>query len=319
MRIVAGLCFLGLAGVASASFDLMLLPDQNTGRVVRLDPVTGVSLGSFGPVGLVGAARRYVSVMTPTRVAHTGATGTTVYDPNTGAAEAQRNIPNVLTTGLSSGDGLLEVFSNSVFRYDASLASHTSVGTALVTSVGMLAYSYNDFFVLGTVGSGDLQARRFTNMVGGVSTPLLAASVFNVNTFGTGQGMVVGNSYSYRIVYQNPTGINQLLTLSVNLTTFSVTTSTTALNNSSLFSSAARLSIMPAHTGYYVVGDDATNPAQTRISYYSAENVIQSSFATSAVDVTSLQWSGGIILAPEPSSLGVFAVAGAMLLRRRKR
>ncbi|MBL8049028.1 MAG: PEP-CTERM sorting domain-containing protein [Chthonomonas sp.] len=318
MRTVAALCLLGSVGLAHASFDVMFLPDTATGRIVRFDPVNQVALGSFGPSGSVGFAGRYASVIDPNRVAYTGSGGTVIYNPNNGEATQTGTIADTFTRATMDGAGLLEAFNTSVYRYDLFLA-RTSVDTGLTTNNGLMPIGYNDFIAQGVNASGDLVARRVTGMVPGATTTMLLASAINPTSFGASQGKFTGNTFRQHTVCLNAANQLRLMQVTVNLTSFAVTTSLNTFQLSNQFLATSKLSVVPAHAGYYVIGDDASNAAVTRIIYYGEQGMPLANFTTTAVDVPTTTWGAGIILAPEPSSLGVFAVAGAMMLRRRRR
>lgn len=301
---------------AQASFDLMYLPDTNTGRVVRFDPVNNIALGSIGGFGLGATASKYASVLNANKLVYTTSSGVSVMNPNTGEVVHTGSTPNGYTRAVGDGSGYLEAFGTTLYRYDGLTYTSTSTNVGSVIR-GVFGPNFAMSVAL-TVTGGDFVASRFNNMSLAASTTMLSAGLFTDNTFGASGGKLnsAGTSWIEVLPYQSG-GVHRLLSMSMSLSTGTIS-SLILSPTLTAFSSAAKLTYMPAHSCYYVVGDDAANPALTRIQFHSGTGAIFSTYTTSAVDVPTSNWGGSIFLAPEPSSLTLMGLAAIALLRRRK-
>lgn len=302
---------------ALASFDLMFLPDTNTGRIVRFDPVNGIGLGSIGGFGLGSSTNKYASVMTADKLAYATSNGLSVMNPNTGEVTLTANLPSTYSRSIGDGSGLLEAFSNRLYRYNGTNFGHTSIVVAPLVR-GVFGPNFDMSVALGVVG-GDLVAHRYNDMVLAATTTVLPAAQFTDATFGASGGRLSSNGASWiEVIPYQIGGLHRLLSMSMSLTTGNIA-ATVLIPSLTAFNSSAKLTYMPAHSGFYMVGDDATNAALTRIQFHSVTGNILSTYTTSAVDVPTNSWGGSIFLAPEPSGLTIMGLAALALLRRRNK
>lgn len=310
----------GFASIASASFELMLVqsaladPGTTLRRVHRVDPVSGVNLGSFviGPEsqGLAASISRgelyTIDVNGNLRV----------FDYSTGLRKRQAFIGTTQITDFIIGPGgdslLIANGTGSIYRYD--LNSTNFVLPAAVTSSGLISrLAYN----------------ATHNWIYGLNTPLGRVEGFSpsgnswINTQSEGYAPGLGGTFG-QMTYRSASYASfGTLTLGTNtLMNFQFVNDITGefsgfgsqavgeTGHSSIDTTAA------SHNGYYQIGQDLFDSSLIRITERDLLGYTMNTVTLSGVN-------GGVrnvatVLAPEPGSMAILGLGLAALLKRRK-
>ncbi len=310
---------LGIAALSSASFELMLVQaasgDPGTGlsRVHRVDPVSGVNLGSF----VIGPQSRGLAASISRGELYTiDINGNLrVFDYSTGLRKRQAYIGLGNITDFVIGPGgdslLIANGSGSIHRYDL---NSTNNATTTVTSnpgiVSRLAYNATNNWIyalntpLGRVDGysplGDswinLQSEGLASGLG-----LTFGQMTHSPPFGNGYGtLALGTDTLMNFQFVSGSGqLSGLGSYAVGETGHSSNDTTAA-----------------SHNGYYVIGRDSNDPNLIRITERDVAGYTMNTVTLSGVN-------GGVrnvatVLAPEPGSMAVLGLGLAALLKRRK-
>lgn len=325
MKCFVVLCASALASLSVASYDLMYMPDASGDKIHRFDPVSRTYLGAINTY----TNTSYVAVSpNGTRVA--GFAGQIYeYDPATGTPM------NTVAAGLNRG---LSYIDNASLRYSVlgtiTKGTITSVQTSFSAGINLtvariLDLPNGNIFALSTNLANDLVAGLYTptgTLIGSLLTVASAANLAAnaaVGSIGLGASSSTPNPLFF--TYRSNTNQMRLGRVAVS-TTFNTLTLQTGSNLSaySVANAATEHNIVKGHDGMmWIVGADAATPTLTRITgfrAYTASSIVQmSSYTTSsfAVPITE-SWSGGNVVAPEPSSMLGIGLAAIALMRRKK-
>jgi hypothetical protein len=310
----------GFASVASASFELMLvqsaLADPGTiiHRVHRVDPVSGVNLGSF----VIGPESRGLAASISRGELYTiDINGNLrVFDYSTGLRKRQAYIGLGSISDFVIGPGgdslLIANGTGSIHRYDLNSTAYAT--TAVASNPGIvsrLAYNATNNWIyalntpLGRVDgyspSGNswinLQSEGFALGLGLTFGQMTHSPVFPGGAYGT---LTLGTSGAMNLQYVSSSGqFSGFGSFAVGET-----------GHSSIDTTAA------SHNGYYQIGRDSSNPSLIRITEKDVAGYTMNTVTLSGVN-------GGVrnvatVLAPEPGSMAVLGLGLAALLKRRK-
>lgn len=315
------LSLLAASGIASASYDLMLLGDNTTAgaqKVVRYDPVTGASLGSFGQ-GFFSSNIKSISADVNSGLCWVQS-GSALYTFNYSTGE----FVNVFSISSSYGDIHFDATSNSVTtgegqgsgvsparRYDAATGASLSIfsgafistaplersGSSLVYSYGLIGVSTIGVHAYNSSGGGAVATFDSTiPWIGGAVTPRQAVFV------GTKLYGVFGDGSTYSRFYTmntTPSGFTGGFTTTDFGTSFAGTTNIAAGHGGNI---------------YLRCGNSLT--------IFSTN--INSTLGTRTLPIGSATAVGGmaVIIAPEPSTwfgMAVGSVGFLAILRRKRR
>lgn len=301
---------------ASASFDMMLLPDTNTNRVVRFDPNNRVALGSFGDFG-VPAGVKYVTVGSNGRAYLSSAFGSTIWNYNTGLTMGAFGQPNDKISMSPNGNRLFEGFSNFVNTYNSNLTVQSSTWTPFVNNTVVAASDTRALAFAWSSESNRVAVSAFSSVTGQGASTFAGFGVVN-GSIGSSQASVSGDSAQAVVSYVDGIGIRWIVRSSLNLGTGAILATEQVLLQSGSFAENANVMVMPGHGGWWVVGDDFSSENITRISFYGSNFAWGYSYTTTAVNVPRVGWGGHNIVAPEPGTL-IALGAGALTMIRRRR
>lgn len=311
---------LGIAALSSASFELMLVQaasgDPGTGlsRVHRVDPVSGVNLGSF----VIGPQSRGLAASISRGELYTiDINGNLrVFDYSTGLRKRQAFIGLFNVTDFVIGPGgdslLIANGTGSIHRYD--LNSITNATPAVASNPGIvsrLAYNATNNWIyalntpLGRVDGysplGDswinLQSEGLASGLGLTFGQMTHSPAFPGSAYGT---LTLGTETVMNLQYVSASG------------QFSGFGSYAVVEPGHTFINTTAAS----HNGYYVIGQDSNDPKLIRITERDVAGYAMNTVTLSGVN-------GGVrnvatVLAPEPGSMAVLGLGLAALLKRRK-
>ncbi|MBL8049427.1 MAG: PEP-CTERM sorting domain-containing protein [Chthonomonas sp.] len=322
MRWFGCLVVAALAPVASASFDMMIWWNVNTNRMQRYDPINRLSLGSFGP------STSLDNVTHSGNLAYTSAFGSKwfAYDYSTGQQVASTvDGRNINTNLVVDSTGRLTYGVSSSVLYLDSINDPTA--TTLATISGATVKNIVD------VGNGYLMVQSRTS-TGTISLATVNKTTGVVSTLGT--TYTTGDvSFGQMVLHRDTDGSNyvtmarRITSGGVFLETFFVGSAGTITHQSTFvlpdwFSATtdSRVNLVSAHNGFWAVGRDFSTPATTRLIKFDSDSLpsMEDSFlAPEIVTFGAGDWTMTCVVAPEPGSLGVLALGGFALLRRRRR
>lgn len=316
-RVLLASIGLGVAALGSAqtSFDLMMLPDNNTNRVIRFDPNSRVALGEFGDFGPLPGTR-YVTVGSNGRAYVTSPLGTTIVNYNTGLNLGFATSLSSRVSISPNGGRLFSTVANNVAVLSPNLVTEGSFSGPIVFNT-VTATSDNRAVLFGW-NANQIRVTPFNAATG--FGPLATAGNIVVNgTIGSSQASVSGSAATIGVTFMDSLFGRSYTQVNQDLTTGSVNTVTSTLSGGSVFAANAHVMVMPAHGGWWLVGDDATNADLTRIAYYGPDFNFAYSYTTNAVNVPQSDWGGHNIVAPEPGTMVALGLGLAALLKRRRR
>ena len=289
---------LGLSSLSFASFDLMLIADNNN-VVHRVDPTNGAYLGNFA-VSFV-PYQMVASYATKRLYAQNG-NSISVYDYSTG------QLLNVFGGGSFLGGITISSDGNTIYAGNTSAGTinrYTPSGSFLGTFVSGLR---TNAMSLATDSSGRLYVTNGANafcydasgtLISSSTTPIAAptASAFSYGGTGFGSALVQANggaSYGYNGVSSG----------------FLATPQTYSFGNM-----ASAQGAVSGHLGAYVLGKDfsTTGLRVTKVEPYPIYP--STSFVMS--QITSHRASA-IVLAPEPGTWAALGLGALGLVRRRR-
>ncbi len=310
VAILACLC----VASAQASFDLMLLPDQLSGGIVRYDPVNRIRLGSFA-TGNPGNPWHSVNLSNTSGQVYLSGDSTMKFDYSSGTALSSVSYPIGVTTSNLNGTRFVEAFGGYYYTYDASMGTLGNFQPVLNSSICGLNLATDRTAMMGIDSLGNLVVRVRNDSNGALASQTLATAGNFSNVGAMTLMSQVGSLAIFRYGVFSGANLN-IQTLNVNLTTLSASPSSMALNG---FSNTGAVSITRAHDGFFVIGRDATTPTLTRIAGVNSSGIVYTSYTTSDIRVPTSIWVGANIVAPEPGSMAALGLGLAGLLKRRKR
>lgn len=299
---------------ASASFDMMLLPDTNTNRVVRFDPNNRVALGSFGDFG-DPAGVKYVTVGSNGRAYLSSLFGSTIWNYNTGLTMGAVAQLNDKISMSPNGNRLFVGVSNLVLTYSANLMPEASTPTSFVNNT--IAAASDTRAVAFAWSSNQVAVTAFSSVTGQGTSIAVGSNVTN-GSIGSSQVATNGTTAEAVATYVDSIGSRFIARTTINLNTGAIQATSGFLPFGSQFATNANVMIMPAHGGWWLVGDDVSSANSTRIAFYGSDFGFGYSYTTTAVNVPRVGWGGHNIVAPEPGTL-IALGAGALVMIRRRR
>ncbi len=285
------------AAASQASFELLLAVDNAEGKVHRFDPVTGISLGSFGQGMMLGPAKIAINESSGVAyVSNYGLNSVQMWNYNTGAYLGD------LTNSVTGPWGIVRLDNGNI-----AIANGALVRT--FNSTGSLLSSFSTSgFGLGTDGvnlfAGESgQIRKFSasgTLLGTLLTP--GRVNYDIQIRGT-------TAYSSGANYTNKFGRFNPVTM----------TGYTETTVSSLSAAADVYSTALSHGAIlYVPGSSTAAGNPTVFSrYHTTAGTTISNFGN--LPTTSLITGTAIVLAPEPGTMAALGLGAAALLRRRRR
>lgn len=307
----------GAAALASAqtSFDLMLLPDTNTNRVIRFDPNSRVALGAFGDFGPLPGVN-FVGAGSNGRAYVTSSLGTLLVNYNTGLNMGFAASVSNRTSVSPNGGRLFSAVSNNVAVISSNLVTESSWSGLNVFNT-VTATSDNRAVLFGW-NADQIRVSPLSASAGFGSSLVVGSAVVN-GTIGSSQAVVNGSTATIGVTFNDSLFGRSYTQVTQDLNTGSLSAVTSSLLGGSVFSPSAQVMVMPAHGGWWLVGDDATNADLTRIAYYGPGFNFAYSYTTDAVNVPQSDWGGHNIVAPEPGTMVALGLGLAGLLKRRRR
>ncbi len=288
---------------AFASLEMLMMVDPTAKVIRRYDPITGVSLGSFGAGVLVNptdiAVVNHDTVFVSDNYDTAGAYST-IYkmNPHTGEVLGQMfniNIYNAQAIAVSNNGNL----------YTFDYGSQVNVGKFNTLK---LAYTGSTFNHLGVAAvAQDLLS------TGGETFLMSYGTSFGTASFAAGSFVAVATGSTIRAIEKAG---NQYVTASATgaITVYqsTLTGATTLLTAQTGLSSAFGLAM--GHQMVYASGNDASGNRKVAILNPVTRTVVGSFSVSNSLSTGKM----AIILAPEPGSLAILGFGAlTMLLRRR--
>lgn len=321
MRCATVLSFLFVtSSLAQASFEMLLMGD-NTGnnfKVTRYDPVTRMSLGSFG-LGIINHAVRDVAVDQSTNRAFVLSAGGRInaFNYNTGEwlgagtnnssghnSIAYNSGSNTLTFGEGNGSGVsggFQVLNANTLAPTGLGFPSTFVSTAPLQRPGTTNYFMHTLASFG----GFNPSTRVWDANGN-----LLDSQFGPNAWDGANGVrdsVFSGNFMYGLVTNGTGTLDTLVSSSVTNTTMSLP----SVVESFASSGTATRSIAVGHNGLLWVKVGTQLRSYHPVNGFSAANTLPGSMS----DLTGM----AIVVAPEPTSMFALGLGALTLLRRRRR
>lgn len=307
-----------LGGVAHASFDLMLLPDQATGRILRFDPINQVQLGSLN----VHSAPKAVAAKSGSPYAYsTNNQGGVKFDYSTGERLTAVTFPDGPISLNHDGSRVFETIGSSlVYRYDANLGYLGNFTAGPITNtMALQQYGSARIIALGLNSSGDLVAANFdttTFAQVGPTIMLVAAANYLAGSFVNGMSFVNGSGM---LAYRASDSSTKLLrvNLDANMGASSTTAGATVSGYATATNSTA--TVLAGHTGFFVVGTNNSGTGTYISEFVNPSGGVSSVYTLNGVLMPAGRWRGANIVAPEPGTMIALGAGVLALFRRRKK
>lgn len=302
MRIGVGIIALAAVSPAMASFEMLLASDTAGDAVRRIDPISGVTLGSFGSGFLIDPTG--VSVDQTNNLAYVLDNGNRVtrWNYNTGDFAGSFSVGSGATYMTRNSDGTLNV----AYASSSVLRRYSTSGTVLATYTVTTGFSVlhgfvgNDGAMYVATRTGNSPGLQQFNYNTGASVTTFGWYIDRVARFPTGN--------SYLNVFGDGTGAGVLIEHDQ---FFGVPNNTGAIA-SSLIASAT--GVAHGHDGMaYISGTNAGGTSLV-LRYDSNTRVLGTPIGGLGT-ISSI----GIVVAPEPGTMAALGLGAVALLRRRKR
>jgi hypothetical protein len=298
---------------AFASFELLLLP-TTTGRVQRIDPETGVALGSY--VGGSGPLT-FAATSSEPGVSYTGdnsgrsymqdySTGSllpsSAYSPVTAFADYSARSSVVFLTGNT-----LRIAKRADLSLDLSVTGGLTPGVSWRsgTVVG------DKYYLLG-VSSTNTVAWQVINLLNGGS---LGAGTYGttVSTVGSLVGAFSGSTAYWT---QNESGTIKVMRASLLASSFGTSFEQTTL--SSFASGPSEIpTLVRGHSSFYAIGRSAATATTLKVTQLDTTFGVYNTYDMAGMNPIARPLSG-IVVAPEPMSMIALGLGTVALMRRRK-
>ncbi len=307
-----------LGGVAHASFDLMLLPDQATGRILRFDPINQVQLGSLN----VHSASKAVAAKSGSRFAYsTNDQGGVKFDYSTGERFNAVTFPDGAISLNHDGSRVYETIGSSfVYRYDANLGylGNFTAGP-IVNTMAAQQYGSARIIALGLNSSGDLVAANFdtTSFTQvGPTIMLVAAANYLAGSNVNGMSFVNGSGM---LAYRASDASTRLLRVNLDANMGASSTTTAPIVTGYATSTSSTATVVAGHTGFFVVGTNLSGTGTYISEYVNPNGGVSSVYTLNGVLMPTGRWRAANIVAPEPGTMIALSAGVLALLRRRKK
>ena len=307
-----------LGGVAHASFDLMLLPDQATGRILRFDPINQVQLGSLN----VHSASKAVAAKSGSRFAYsTNDQGGVKFDYSTGERFNAVTFPDGAISLNHDGSRVYETIGSSfVYRYDANLGylGNFTAGP-IVNTMAVQQYGNARIIALGLNSSGDLVAANFdtTSFTQvGPTIMLVAAANYLAGSNVNGMSFVNGSGM---LAYRASDASTRLLRVNLDANMGASSTTTAPIVTGYATSTSSTATVVAGHTGFFVVGTNLSGTGTYISEYVNPNGGVSSVYTLNGVLMPTGRWRAANIVAPEPGTMIALSAGVLALLRRRKK
>jgi len=312
---------LGLAPAAMASYELLMIPAADK-TIRRIDPISGVSLGSLG----TPAGTKFIQADKSSGVAYVYAQNSIFRQYySTGERLNTYNVGNATDIALSpDGSTLLVMNGTTISRRNALTGSVISTQTLTAPYGTAASLTYLSPTLLG-VGS------RW--MPGSFEYPVAssadASTLASIGAFGAGSGrnspvtigkvgfasladgrsrvLVPGRFSDGGIIFGN-TVFNSA---GINVSAFSFTVFGFSTD------STKQLAVVPSHSGFYVIGADPAN--NTRVLELDGETLVVLSERTYGFALPDGRFAPSIVVAPEPGTMIALGLGLAGIVARRRR
>jgi hypothetical protein len=307
---------LALAGSASASFDMLLVPQSGTDLVRRHDPISNLALGSFGAPN--GTNLTLDQPNNRVFVNDSAAGFIKAYNYNTGANLGSFQ-SNELVEDLS-----YHAPSNSMFFVtDGGEARRLSLTTGLITDVvTSLPFFFRNVVVRDNIAvfSGhnasnklSFYATNATNL-GALHT---VVTTTNVDPTRFGKGIMLPFNDGYLLNYVATTSGQTFIRQTY------VDTGAASGVSSFFLSGFASGLVMPSLTyahnnGYFVVGQDSLSATSLRMEGYSFQGALVHRRISTGFNFSATSFGVVNVVAPEPASWLAMGLGLMVLVRRRK-
>lgn len=311
----------GLASFASASFEMMLIPDNVTNTIRRYDPQNNVSLGAYGTV----STRTDVALMNSTTSVSRLFSNSRFYGHDISTGEALYNSPSgfATNTNLLTRNGAVVYGALNTFKsYNFSTNTSSTIATfSSDIDICTIADGQDGFFYgYGrTISTGNLVALSVnTNTL--VTTSNTFTTITSADRFmGTpALHISVTGSHLMSFVTRDVAGNNRVRTMAISGGTSS---SLSAISITGFVAgSTSKINCLRSHDGFYVVGQDTAGTSM-RIQAWDSANtpaMIGDQLITGYSVSASGHWAGAIVLAPEPGSMVALTLGIGALIGRRK-
>lgn len=317
-----GLSLLAFAvSPAIASYELLLIPEAETGRVHRIDPVTGASFGFFGGSELVP---NQVAASPSQRTAWVNGSFLGSFDYSTGARLGA-------TGAVTSATLFHDPAQNHLYTLAfGTLTRRTTAGavlTSFTATISGSSYAWsasllpgNRAIVFGST-NGNLAARTFSLTDGATISTLQGSLAITQASYNVGQSFAItrgANTYVYYAM-RDGDGLWRIGRTTVNVNGAIVSHAASSLSGFALGSYS--LGLAPSHNGFYVVGADLIGGTRVREFLVTDQG---SWLALNSYQLPSITYSSNTfmnvatVLAPEPASLVALGLGAITLLRRRR-
>lgn len=288
---------------AFASLEMLMMVDPTAKVIRRYDPITGVSLGSFGAGVLVNptdiAVLNHDTVFVSDNYDTTGFYST-IYkmNPHTGEVLGQMYNPGIYNAQAiaASNNGILYTLDSSV---------SVNIGRFNMAS---LAYTGSTFNHLG--GPGVAQDLLST---GGDTFLMSHGTNFGTATFAAGSFVAVSTGSTIRAIEKAG---NQYVTASATgaITVYQSTLSGAITLSTAQTGLSSAFGLAMGHQMVYASGNDASGNRKVAILNPVTRTVVGSFSVSNSLSTGKM----AIILAPEPGSLAILGLGALTLLRRRR-
>lgn len=306
---------------AIASFDLMLIPDTANNRILRYDPVAGISLGQ-----IAYSAPRHVAAVAGDPMAVVTATyGTRQLNYSTGERGKFTNLgtwSSVITGNAASPYLVIAGTQISILNSNLGLVGSTAL-PAGVTLSHLVKVGGGRFRGIGRNATGDIVTTLYDSsyaQVGSAST-LIPASSTSINdpigqpTYWLNNG---GSPFFSFVFRTNASNLN-IHRVSMN---DGFTISATANQSLSGFFSGADLipSMVTGHNAIYCVGTNSGGTGLQITEFAAVTSLIATTSTTiSGMTAPTGNWGLANVVAPEPEAWAALSLGLAALMCRRKK
>jgi hypothetical protein len=318
MKLFPVVCMLAV-GTSSclASFEMMLLPTQDSSTVTRWDPINRVNLGTFGIEG--GSNTRSVSLAGQNQAIISNQFFGKNYNYSTGIDSGTIYLSGDTATNTASQTRFMTAGLSSVYLYSTAGSFLGNVSPVMNGIGGITPVTESRGLTFGVVDLTDslgFSVTNFGNNTSGPLTTLTSGGGFSASRMGTG---FTSDAFGYKQVMFSHTFGNTATIYSVYLDPTTYAFVTWGFVSATGFANDTPVNIMAAHDGFWVVGRASSSPTATRFTKFNSGGLLDGSYVTTAVQVPNYKWTGSNVIAPEPGTMLALSAGALALCKRRKR